>query len=138
MKDFLSQYKKLVVLAAIGVALVLYFVLRLAPSFRGARDAREDLAHGHYVQLGYGLPTAWASEYDQCLRGYGIEVRNIGSDVFKNGHDVATGFEMSYYQSYNAVSSAAIKEKFGPDVFGQCVDAARKSWDSSHPKAQRD
>jgi len=136
MKDFLSKYKKLVVLAAIGVALVVYFVLRLAPSFHGARDAREDLAHGHYVQLGYGLPTAWASEYDQCLRGYGIEVRNIGGDVFKNGRDVATGYEMSYYQSYNAVSSAAIKRKYGPDVFNQCANAARKSWDSSHPNAQ--
>jgi hypothetical protein len=117
MKDILSKYSKLVVIAAFGAALVLYFVVRLAPSFRGARDAREDLAHDRYVQLGYGLPTAWVSEYDGCLRGYGIEVRNIGSDVFKNGHDVATGYEMSYYQSYNAVSSAAHKAK----IWSRCI-----------------
>jgi hypothetical protein len=131
MRDFLSKYKKLVVLAAIGVALVLYFVLRLQPSVRGARDAREDLAHGHYVQLGYGLPTQWASEYDQCLRQrYGVEDRIVAGDVL-------TESELSYYQSYNSVSTAAIKQKFGPDAFDQCADAARKSWDSSHPKAQR-
>jgi hypothetical protein len=133
MRDFLGEYKKLVVFAAIGVGivLVLYFVLRPEPLVRGERDAREDLAHGHYVQLGYGLPTEWASEYDQCLRQRcGVEVRNIGGDVL-------TESELSYYQSYNSVSTAAIKQKFGPDVFDQCVDAARKSWGSSHPKAQR-
>jgi hypothetical protein len=72
---------------------------------RGERDAQKDLASGHYIQVGYGLPFPWTSEVDQCLRGYGIELRNIGSDVFVNGQDVVTGYEMSYYQSYNAVSS---------------------------------
>jgi hypothetical protein len=81
--------------------------------------------------LGYGLRTVWASEYDQCLRQhYGVEDRIAAGDIL-------TESELSYYQSYNSVSTAAIKQKFGPDVFDQCVNAARKSWDNSHPKAQR-
>jgi hypothetical protein len=147
------QRKKFVVLAAISVVLVLYMVLRLRPSpvrderdarkdlangqVLGERDAQKDLASGHYIQLGYGLPFPWTSEFDQCLRGYGIELRNIGSDVFVNGHDVATGYEMSYYQSYNAVSSAAIKQKFGPDVFDLCTQTARNKWENSHPESKR-
>ena len=69
--------------------------------------------------------------YDQCLRQrYRVEARIVAGDAL-------TESESSYYQSYNSVSTAAIKQKFGPDVFDQCVGAARRSWDSSHPKAQR-
>jgi hypothetical protein len=96
-------------------------------------DAQKDLASGHYILLGYGMPLAWNSEFDQCLGQYGIEVRNVGGDVFESGRDVSTGTELSYYQSYNATSSAAIKQKFGP-VFERCMDSARKKWESSHLK----
>jgi hypothetical protein len=101
---------------------------------RGERDAREDLAKGHYIQLEYGMPLPWNSEFDQCLGQYGIEVRNVGGDVFESGRDISTGIELSYYQSYNAISSAAIKQRFGPDVFERCMDTARKNWESSRQK----
>jgi hypothetical protein len=137
MSGFFRKQRKRVALAAMAVVLVGYVVLRSRPSVRGERDARKDLASGHYIQLGYGLPLPWTSEFDQCLQAHGIEVRNIGSDVFENGYDVATGYEMSYYRSYNAVSSAAIKQKFGPDVFAICTQTARNTWENSHRGSKR-
>jgi len=143
------QRKKLVVMVAIAVGLIVYMVLRLRSplvhdkrvpgqqgaqkdldnaQLRGERDARKDLASGHYILLGYGLPPPGSPEFAQCMRGYGIEIRNIGGDVFAKGRDLATGYELSYYQSYNATSSAAIKQKFGPDVFDRCRETARKQF----------
>ena len=127
----MSQCKKLVVLSAVAVVLIVYIVLRLrSPQLRGEWDANKDLFSGHYILLGYGLPTPGAPEFAQCMGGYGIEIRNIGGDVFANGRDLATGYELSYYQSYNATSSAAIKQKFGPDVFDRCSETARKQFES--------
>lgn len=135
------KHKKFIVLAAIAVVLVLYLglrprlvrlgVVRVDASVRGRRDAQKDLDSGHYVQLGFGTPLAWNSEFDQCLGQYGIEVRNVGGDVFQSGRDVSTGTDLSYYQSYNATTSIAIKQKFGPDVFERCMDTARRSWERS-------
>jgi hypothetical protein len=47
-----------------------------------------------------------------------------------------TTSEFSYCQSYNAVSTAASKKKFGDDVFEECAEVARKSWDSKHSTAK--
>ena len=130
LRRFVSEHKLLTALAGVAFLFVLYFAFHPSPAVRGRRDARFDLAHGHYVQLGYGLPTEWASEYDRCLRErYGVEARTVAGDVL-------TESELSYYSSYNSVSTAAIKAKFGPDVFDLCVESARKSWQSGHPKAQ--
>ena len=126
-----------VVLAVVAVVLGSYIVLHPRPSVRGERDARKDLASGHYILLGYGLPYPWYSEFDQCLQEYGIEVRNIGGDVLNL--DVIfrdlTGLERSYYRSYNATSAAAIKKKFGSDVFDRCANTARKKWETSHQES---
>jgi len=136
------RYKNFLAIAAAAVILGAVFGVRPSKDlskgqFRGELDAQKDLASGHYIQLGYGLPLPWASEFDLCLQGYGIEVRNIGGDVFEDGHDLATGIELSYYESYNEVSSVAIKKKFGPDVFDRCTETARHKWESSHPESKR-
>jgi hypothetical protein len=47
-----------------------------------------------------------------------------------------TTSELAYYQSYNAVSSAAIKQKFGRDVFEECAEVARLNWGSTHSTAK--
>jgi hypothetical protein len=105
-------------------------------SVLGERDARKELASGHYVLFVYGLPVPWYSEFDQCLQGYGIEVR-YGEDFFVNGRDPSTGLELSYYQSYDATSAAAIQKKFGSHVFDRCRDTARKKWETMHPESER-
>ena len=93
LRKFLSDHEGLTALAGVALLFILYFALRPPPSVRGERDAREDLALGHYVQLGYGLRTEWASEYDQCLwQRYGVEARIVAGDVL-------TESEHSYYYS---------------------------------------
>jgi hypothetical protein len=146
-----------VVLAAMAMVLFSYIALRPRPDgpdrgriLRGCKDsadgeraAREDLSNGHYALVGYGRPAPWVSEFDQCLQGYGIEVRNIGGDVFTsdalgNLCDAQTGYGKSYYEAYNAASSAAMKQKFGSHVLDRCLATARKKWESSHPESQRE
>jgi hypothetical protein len=108
---------------------------------RGERDARSDIARGHYVVLGYGLPvnpvlgtnalsTEWEPEYGQCLRQrYGVEFRKVTGCV-------GTKSEFAYYGSYNAVSEAAIKQKFSHDVFEECIYVACKRLGGLHPTAK--
>jgi hypothetical protein len=130
MGEFLGKHKKASVLVATGIILLLYFALRPTASVRGERDALLDLAHGHYVELVYGLPVKWAPEYKQCLRQRcGVEARTVAGDVL-------TESEVSYFRSYSAVSTAAIKQKFGRDVFDVCADLARKSSRSKNATAK--
>ena len=98
------------------------------PSVCGARDAREDLAHGRYILPDYGFPFGVRPETDQCLRQHGLEVRIVGLDIMNNS-------ERSYYQSYISVMNAAIAQKFSPDVFEQCKNAPRRSGAASHSNA---
>jgi len=104
-------------------------------SVLGERDARKDLASGHYVLLEYGLPIPGSSAFDHCLQGYGVEVR-WGEDFFVNGRDPLTGLELSYYQPYDAIGAAAIQKKFGSHVFDRCRDTARKKWETTHPESE--
>jgi hypothetical protein len=83
------------------------------PSVCGARDAREDLAHGRFVLPDYGFPFGVRPETDQCLRQHELEVRIVGLDIMSNS-------QRSYYQSYISVMNTAIGQKFSPGVFEQC------------------
>jgi len=74
--------------------------------------------------------TEWASEYDQCLRQrYGVEFRTVAGDA-------GTESQFAHYDSYDAVSTAAIKQKFGHDVFEECVYVAIKRVGGTHPTAK--
>jgi hypothetical protein len=115
---FLSK-KMLTVSVAIAVVLVVCFVLRPEPPVRGARDARRDTAHGRYILLDDGFPFGVRPETEQCLHQHGLEVRVVGLDIMDKS-------ELPYYESYISVMGSAIKSKFGPDVFEQCENAARK------------
>lgn len=147
-RAFCSSVEYAVVLAVILVIIIGVFRLIAAPycsaepsvcGERGERDARSDIARGHYVVLQYGLPvqpavgtdeqnTEWWSEFDQCLRQrYGIEYRKLGC--------VGTKSAFAYYDSYNAVSEATIKQKFGHDVFGECRGVAFRRLSGTHPTA---
>ena len=148
-RAFCSSVEYAVVLAVILVIIIGVFRLIAAPycsaepsvcGERGERDARSDIARGHYLVLQYGLPvqpavgtdeqkTEWWSEYDQCLRQrYGIERREFGC--------AGTKSQFAYYDSYDAVSTAAIRRKFGHDVFEECFDSAFKRLGGTHPTAK--
>lgn len=76
------------------------------------------------------LSTEWEPDYGQCLRQrYGVEFRRVTGCV-------GTKSEFAYYDSYNAVSEAAIKQKFGHDVFEECIYVACKRLGGTHPTAK--
>jgi len=104
---------------AIAVILIVCFVLRPEPSVRGAQDARRDIAHGHYILVDYGFPAGVRPATEQCLHQHGLELRDVGLDITDKS-------DLPYYASYISAMNSAIKSKFGPDVFDQCENAARK------------
>ncbi len=88
--------------------------------------ARFDIARGHYSVLGYGLPPRGVTEYQQILQQrYGIEYKQVALCIVSESL-------VSYVDAYNGVSGAAIKRKFGPDVFKQSRDEATKRWQEKH------
>lgn len=93
----------------------------LAAPVRGQVAARCDVWRGHYKVLTYGLPPSWHPKYARLLRErYGIELHTVAGCV------VSTAL-VSYVDSYNAVSAAAVIHKFGHDVFRECEEEASKS-----------
>jgi hypothetical protein len=88
------------------------------PTVSGQIEARMDVAHGHFKELGYGLPFAGADEYARLLRErYGIDFHYV---------DFCTVSRQmrAYADAYNEVSTIAAKRKFGRDVFREAYDQA--------------
>lgn len=70
----------------------------------------------------YGL-NPWADEYSRLLKQrYGIETHAMALCVVSDG-------VMLYSDSYNILSTAAAKRKFGKDVFKECWEDARRNWE---------
>ena len=124
------NYKRLALVATFASSLVLLAVLQSAAApVRGQLDARFDIARGHYEVLGYGLPAPWRAEYVRLLRErYGINFRSVALCI------VSTTL-VAYVEGYNGESTAAANRKFGHDVFEECVEDARKSWEQSLSKS---
>jgi hypothetical protein len=70
----------------------------------------------------YGL-NPWGREYARLLKArYGIETHVVALCI-------ASETTLSYADSYNEVSKAAANSKFGHDVFKECYETAKKSWE---------
>lgn len=124
MRDFVKRHKKL---AAVVVFVMLLIALveawSVSAPLRGRMAARFDVRHGHYKVLAYGLPPPWRSEDARLLKEqYGIEMRTVALCIVSETL-------RSYADSYDEVSTAAANRKFGHDVFKECAEAARKSWE---------
>jgi hypothetical protein len=123
MKKFFSRRNVLLAFLAVVLLTVAWFE---SASIRGRWAARFDLARGHYAILGYGLPPAAVAEYKQILRErYGVEYRQVALCIVS--HSL-----VSYADAYDEVSEAAIRQKFGQDVFKNSWDEATKKWQDSH------
>jgi len=122
--------KRLAVVATFMSSLVLWAVLWTAAApVRGQLDARFEIARGHYEVLGYGLPAPWRAEYVRLLRErYGIDFRPVALCIVSRTL-------VAYVAGYNGESTAAANRKFGHDVFEECVEDARKSWQQSLSKS---
>src|SRR5215470_15596802 len=127
MRKIFNRRNVLVILAAIVVLLVIVGeIWSRTASFRGRYAAQRDLAHGHYVILGYGLPPAGISEYRQIMRErYGIEYRQVALCIVSRSL-------ISYADAYDEVSGSAIKKKFGTNVFKDSWDEATQEFKEKH------
>lgn len=89
-------------------------------SVLGRHNASVDVASGRYMVLTYGIADPSGSPYANRLRQrYGVEFHAVaGCTVSKSLVD--------YAAAYNEVSTAAVKGKFGRDVFKEIADEDQK------------
>jgi hypothetical protein len=108
------------VLGILGLVVCAELAREYTAPIRGRLAAHFDVRRGHYVVLAYGLPPEWRPEYAQLLKErYGIDVRTVALCIISETL-------RSYADSYDKVSIAAVKRKFGHDVFEECAEVARQ------------
>jgi hypothetical protein len=123
MSKVLNRRNALLAFGAIVLLIVAWFE---SASARGRWVARFDLARGHYVVLGYGLPPRGVAEYKQILQErYGVEYRQVALCIVSRSL-------VSYADAYDEVSTAAIESRFGHDVFKESWDEANRKWEDKH------
>jgi len=133
MADVRTWRRTVAALFLAPIALVIFlvaltFAYQESASLRGNWAARHDLANGRYVVLGYGLPPASRPEYMRLLKTrYGIEFYAVAGCIVSSSL-------RDYVASYDKVSEAAAKKKFGSDVFDATWKEAENDWQTSHPK----
>jgi hypothetical protein len=129
-RDFVRNHKKLAVTVLVTSLVLTPFLWLVSASARGQIVARFDAAHGYYEVLGYGLPSPRRTEYVRLLRQrYGIQFRTVAFCTVSRPI-------VAYADGYNSVSIAAANRKFGHDVFKECAEDAKKSWERIHAKSQ--
>jgi hypothetical protein len=96
-------------------------------SLFGKYEARVDIAHGRYKEFAWGLPFRGADVYARLLRErYDIEFHYVD-------YCTAPKSMRDYAEAYDEVSSAAVKRKFGRDVFQETYGEAVKNWKLANP-----
>ncbi len=112
--------------AVVGFVVMLLAMLGAwssAAPVRGRMAARFDLRRGRYRILSYGLPPLWLPEYARLLKErYGVELHSVAGCIVSKTL-------VSYADSYDAVSAAAVNHKLGHDVFKECAEDARNNAD---------
>ena len=117
------KHMGLAAVVALGLLVMGCCGWEFSASVRGRIAAHVDVARGHYRTLGYGLPVSWLPEYARLLRGrYGIEYRAVAGCIVSQSL-------IAYVEAYDAVSSAAAKNRFRHDVFRECAEDARTGWE---------
>ncbi len=114
------------------IAAVVFLLLAIGWRFsaypRGMLVAWADHARGHYEVQTYGYPMPWAWEYRRLIQDrYGVEVHSVAGCV-------VTEDLVQYVRGYNDVSRSRIQARFGKDIFAECAEEARASWEQSHPR----
>jgi hypothetical protein len=120
----LRKHKFLTLVSGTVFALCAAAVLwSYSSAWRGRMAAQTDLQRGHYVVLAYGLPPFGAPEYVRILKeNYGIELRWVD-------YCTVSPTLRAYADSYDKVSGAAAKRKFGDNVF-------EKSWKLAQSRSE--
>jgi hypothetical protein len=125
MRTLNTTLRKPKVFGTILLLLVGYWLTEpwpFAPT-RGRFSARVDLALGNYRLLVVGLPAPWSHEYAQLLKSrYGVEYRQEALCIVSSS-------EVDYVRAYDAVSVSAVEAKYNRDIFSECYEEAKKSWE---------
>ena len=121
---FVRSHKRLsAIIGLIALAIALVEAWSVAAPLRGQIAARSDVRHGHYKILSYGLPPSWLPEGARLLRErYGVELRPVAGCIVSKAL-------VSYVDSYDEVSAAAVIRKLGRDVFKECEEDARRGFE---------
>lgn len=132
MRSFVRKHRMLTASSAAVGGLILWSVIwSVTASARGELVAHYDISRRHYEVQGYGLPVPWRPEYARLLHErYGVNFRTVALCI------VSTTL-VAYVDSYNKVSTEAVNRKFGHDVFKECSEEARNSWEQAHKSANR-
>jgi len=110
-RHIIRAHKTVAAAIALGVLLLSWFAWDYSASARGSMVARYDVARGHYRVLHYGFPSPGLAKYARIMRQrYGIEYLAVAGCVLSPSLK-------AYADGYNAVSMAAVKRKYGRDIF---------------------
>lgn len=113
-------------IAAMVAVLVLAVGWRFSAYPRGMIAGWGAGLRGHNEIKVFGLPPPWYGEYTQLIRErYGVEINTVG--------DVVTRDSVWYADGYNSVARQRIRARFGKDIFAECAQEARTTWELAHP-----
>jgi hypothetical protein len=133
MSPFRTTLRKPKVIVTILLLLLVYWLTEPWPfaTARGRFSAKVDLALGNYRLLAVGLPAPWSAEYARLLKSkYGVQYRQVALCI------VSTS-EVEYVRAYDAVSASAANARHNRDIFTECYEEAKKSWEQKKEPAAR-
>lgn len=128
MRTFSKNQKKIVFVGMAALLLGAIPLWSVTASTRGRLAAHFDLSRGQFIFQSYGLNLS-GREYSNLLKErYGISTHVLALCIVSET-------VISYADSYNEISTAAANRKFGHDVFKECRDEARKTWEQQRALA---
>jgi hypothetical protein len=116
----------------IGIPLISFSWMKTA-RLRGEYQAYLDMRSGQYLELGYGLPSPWRSDFAKLVhhRHPEAQFRSVASCI------VSPGLQ-EYVRGYNDYAEQAAKKHFGHDVFQEAFDDAKNAYNAKSDVATQD
>jgi len=127
MRRFIRFATSVVAVVAIAILVIQWDSSGWWPiaSALGRHNARVDVARGHYLVLTYGIADPTGSPHANLLRQrYGVEFHAVAGCIVSKSL-------VDYAAAYNEVSTAAVKGKFGRDVFREAYNEEEKNLNKS-------
>ena len=91
---------------------------------RGRLAAHFDLMAGRHKVLAYGLQSPWRVEYFHLLeQRYDVHMETVAFCIVSKSL-------VSYTDNYNQISATAVNQKHGHDIFQECYEDAKRTWEN--------
>jgi hypothetical protein len=130
-KPFLITIASVLVAPFVLIALMIAFDSVSTPvaRWRGHLAAYRDVRHGHYVELGYGLPPAWLRNYAPLLHQ-----RYPDANYVAVAGCIVSSQLQAYVDTYDQYSANAALHRYGHDIFRETANDAERAWARNHPR----